>query len=173
MEEFKNERQMEQEINRWIGVVSAVKQALYLSVMVKKELGQKAKLTINWSIYISTLIYGHEIWVLTKRTRSRIQVAEMSFPCRVPGLSFRNRVRCSVISEGLLLLHVERGQLRWLDFGLRCLLDGSLIRCSGDVLEETQSKTQDKLGGLCFSAGLVTPLDSTGGSGEREACVSR
>uniref|UniRef100_A0A6Q2Z8Z4 NIDO domain-containing protein n=1 Tax=Esox lucius TaxID=8010 RepID=A0A6Q2Z8Z4_ESOLU len=29
------------------------------------------------SIYVPTLTYGHELWVMTKRTRSRIQVADI------------------------------------------------------------------------------------------------
>ncbi|KAK3530371.1 hypothetical protein QTP86_024408 [Hemibagrus guttatus] len=42
----------------------------------------------------------------------------MSFLCRVEGCSLRDRVRSSVTREELgvepLLLHIERGQLRWL-----------------------------------------------------------
>ncbi|PWA23342.1 hypothetical protein CCH79_00018603 [Gambusia affinis] len=34
--------------------------------MVKRELSQKAKLSIP--TYIPTLIYGHELWVITERT---------------------------------------------------------------------------------------------------------
>ncbi|XP_061662730.1 interleukin-15 receptor subunit alpha isoform X2 [Syngnathoides biaculeatus] len=43
----------------------------------------------------------HELWAMTERTRSRIQAAEMSFLRRVSGLSLRDRVRSSVIREGL------------------------------------------------------------------------
>ena len=50
---------------------------------VKKELSQRATLSICWSIYPSTLTYGHELWVVTKRMRLRIQAAEMSFLPRV------------------------------------------------------------------------------------------
>ena len=86
--------------------------------VVKKELSQKAKLSIYRSIYVPTLTYGHELWVVTKRTRSRIQAAEMGFLRRVSGLSLRDRVRSSVIQEGLgvepLLLRIERSQMRWL-----------------------------------------------------------
>ena len=57
-------------------------------------------------------------WVVTERTRSRIQAAEMGFLRRVSGLSLRDRVRSSVIREGLgvepLLLRIERSQMRWL-----------------------------------------------------------
>ena len=84
--------------------------------MVKRELSQKAKLSISWSISVPTLTYGHELWVVTERMRSRIQVVEMSFLRGVSGLSLRDRVRSSAIREGLgvepLLLRVERSQLR-------------------------------------------------------------
>lgn len=41
---FTSEGKMEHEIDRWIGAASAVMQALYKTVMVKKELSRKAKL---------------------------------------------------------------------------------------------------------------------------------
>ncbi|KAK5915715.1 hypothetical protein CesoFtcFv8_001281 [Champsocephalus esox] len=54
---------------------------------------------------------------MTERTRSRIQAAEMGFLRRVAGVSLRDKVRSSVIREGLgvepLLLRVKRSQLRW------------------------------------------------------------
>ncbi|KAK7939602.1 hypothetical protein WMY93_002928 [Mugilogobius chulae] len=93
-------------------------QSLYRTVVVKKELSRKANLSIYRSIYVPTLTYGHELWVMTERTRSRIQAVEMSFLRRVAGRSLRDRVRSSVTREELgvepLLLHVERSQLRWL-----------------------------------------------------------
>lgn len=61
-------------------MVSAVMRMLKQSVMVKREL-------------LLTLTCGHQIWVVTKEIRLRIQGAEMSFPCRVTGLSLRDRVR--------------------------------------------------------------------------------
>ncbi|KAM4551690.1 putative transposon-derived protein F52C9.6 isoform 1-T3 [Odontesthes bonariensis] len=115
---FTSEGRMEQEIDRRIGAASAVMRALHRPVVVKKELSQKAKLSIYRSIYVPILTYGHELWVVTERTRSRIQAAEMSFLRRVSGLSLRDGVRSSVIREGLgvepLLLCIERGQMRWL-----------------------------------------------------------
>ncbi len=44
-------------------------QALHPTVMVKKELSRKAKLSIYQSIYIPTLTYGHELWVMNERMR--------------------------------------------------------------------------------------------------------
>ncbi|KAK3534420.1 hypothetical protein QTP86_015228 [Hemibagrus guttatus] len=86
--------------------------------VVKKELSRKAKLSIYQSIYVPTLTYGHELWVMTERVRSRIQAAEMCFLRRVAGRSLTDRVRSSVTREELgvepLLFHIEKGQLRWL-----------------------------------------------------------
>ncbi|KAI3366505.1 hypothetical protein L3Q82_000635 [Scortum barcoo] len=125
MEEFKylgvlftSEGKMEREIDRRIGAASTVMQSVYRTVVVKKELSQKANLSIYRSIYTPTLTYGHELWVMTERTRSQIQAAEMSFLRRVAGCSLRDMVRSSVTQEELgvepLLLHIERSQLRWL-----------------------------------------------------------
>ncbi|KAK3517314.1 hypothetical protein QTP70_002959 [Hemibagrus guttatus] len=111
---FTSEGRMDHEIDRQIGAAAAVMR----SVVVKKELSQKAKPSIYQSIYVPTITYGHELWVMTERVRSRIQAAEMSFLRRVAGRSLRDRVRSSVTWEELgvepLLLHIERGQLRWL-----------------------------------------------------------
>ncbi|KAK0150839.1 hypothetical protein N1851_008038 [Merluccius polli] len=83
---FTSEGRMEREIDRRIGAASAVMQTLHRSVV---------------SIFVPALTYGHELWVVTKRTRSRVQAAEMSFLRRVAGLSLRDRVRSSVIREEL------------------------------------------------------------------------
>ncbi|TWW59701.1 hypothetical protein D4764_06G0012310 [Takifugu flavidus] len=99
-------------------VLPQVEEFKYLGILftseVKKELSRKAKLSIYRSIYVPVLTYGHQRWVMTERTRSRIQAAEMSFLRRVAGLSLRDRVRSSDIREGLgvepLLLHIERSQ---------------------------------------------------------------
>ncbi|KAK3510343.1 hypothetical protein QTP70_004929 [Hemibagrus guttatus] len=115
---FTSEGRMDREIDRRIGAAAAVMRSMYQSVVVKKELSRKAKLFIYQSIYVPTLTYGHELWVMTERVRSRIQAAEMSFLRRVAGRSLRDRVRSSATREELgvepLLLHIERGQLRWL-----------------------------------------------------------
>ena len=50
--------------------VSAVMLTLKRTVVVKRELSQKAKLSIYRSIYIPTLTYGHELWVVTERIKS-------------------------------------------------------------------------------------------------------
>ena len=75
------------------------------------------------TVYRPTLIYGHEKWILTENTRSRIQAAEMRFLRRVADLKLRDQVKSSSIRESLqiepLLIHIERSQLRWLGHVLR------------------------------------------------------
>ncbi|KAI3356005.1 hypothetical protein L3Q82_017278 [Scortum barcoo] len=156
---FTSEGKMEREIDRRIGAASAVMRSVYRTVVVKKELSRKAsKLSIYRSIYVPTLTYGHELWVMTERTRSRIQAAEMSFLRRVAGRSLRDRVRSSVIREELgvepLLLRIERSQLRWLGHLFR-MPPGRLPR---EVFQacptgrRPSGKTQDTLERLCLSS---------------------
>ena len=96
----------------------------------------------------------------------------MGFLRRVSGLSLRDRVRSSVIQEGLgvepLLLRIERSQMRWLGHLVRMppgRLPGEVFRSHW---EETPGKTQDTLERLCLSASLGTrrgPPGRAGGSG--------
>lgn len=62
---------------------------------MKKELRQKAKLSIYLSIYIHPLTCGHEMWVVTEKNKIQdtIQEDEMSFLHRGSGLSLRGKVR--------------------------------------------------------------------------------
>ena len=112
-----SEGMMGHEIDGRVGAAGVVLHALQSTVMTKRELSRKAKLSIYWSIFVPTLTYGHERWVMTKRTRSQVQAAEMGFLRRVAGVSLRDSLRSSAIWEGLgvelLLLCVERSQLRW------------------------------------------------------------
>ena len=96
---FMSKRRKKREINRQIGSASAVMRTLKQSVVVIRELSQRAKLSICRSIYVPTLTSGHKLWVVTKRTRSQISAVKISFLCRVAGLSPRDRVRSSDIKE--------------------------------------------------------------------------
>lgn len=87
--------------------LSVVMRALYqiaMALSLKKQLSQ-AKLSIYWFVYSLILTYGHVCWVLTERTRSKIQVAEVRF------LWLSDRVRNSDIWRKLgvepLLLGVK------------------------------------------------------------------
>ena len=64
--------------------------------------------------FFPTVTYGHEVWVMTERTRSHIRVAVAEMCFRVAGIFPRERVRSSIIRKGLrvdpLLLKLERSQ---------------------------------------------------------------
>jgi len=52
------------------------------------------------SIFVPTLTYGHKIWVVTERMRSRIQAVQMGFLRMAAGLGLRDRVRSLAIRKG-------------------------------------------------------------------------
>jgi len=59
--------------------------------------------------------YGHEIWVVTERTRLWIQSTEMGFLWRMTGLSLRDRSSSAIRRElGVKqqLFSIEKSQLR-------------------------------------------------------------
>ena len=55
---------MEREMSRRIGAAGAVLQSLYRIVVTKRELSQKAKLSVFRAIFVPTLTYGHDGWVM-------------------------------------------------------------------------------------------------------------
>ncbi|KAK3559562.1 hypothetical protein QTP86_013728, partial [Hemibagrus guttatus] len=179
---FTSEGRMDREIDRQIGA-AAVMRSMYRSVVMKKELSRKVKLSIYQSIYVPTLTYGHDLWVMTERVRSRIQAAKMSFLHRVAGRSLRDRVRSSVTREELgvelLLLHIERGQLRW----LRHLFRMPPGRLSGEVFRACPTRKRPRgrprtrwrdwpVSRLAWEHLGVPPEELEDVSGEREVWAS-
>ncbi|KAK3525899.1 hypothetical protein QTP70_010953 [Hemibagrus guttatus] len=170
---FTSEGRMDREIDRRIGAAAAVMRSMYRSVVVKK---------ICQSIYVPTLTYGHELWVMTERVRSRIQAAKMSFLHRVAGRSLRDRVRSSVTREELgvepLLLHIERGQLRWLGHLFRMppgRLPGEVFRaCPTGKRPRGRPRTcwRDYVSRLTWERLGVPPEELEEVSGERETSRS-
>ena len=74
---------------------------LHYSVVMKRELSKKAKLSIFKAVFVSILIYGHESWVMTERMRSQVQASEMRFLRRIEGVTLFNKVRSSEIRKSL------------------------------------------------------------------------
>ncbi|KAI3375645.1 hypothetical protein L3Q82_003952 [Scortum barcoo] len=159
---FTSEGKMEREIDRRIGAASAVMRSVYRTVVVKKELSRR-KLSIYRSICVPTLTYGHELWVMTERTRSRIQAAEMSFlhagwlgaPLEIGvklGHSGGARSRAAA-----RLRIIERSQLRWL---------GHLFRMPpGRLPREVISGVSHREGGLGEDPGHAGETMSLGWPG--------
>ena len=190
VEEFKylwvlfSEGKMEWEIDGQIGAASAVMRALHWSVVVNRELSLKAKLFIYQSIFVSTLSYGHERWVVTERMTSRVQLAEMSFLCRVVGLSLRDRLWRSAIRVELevqlllLLLLTERSQMRWLGHLIRMpsgCLPGEVFRApttSRRPLGRPRTRWRDYDSQLAWERLGTPPEELDEVAGEREIWAS-
>ena len=119
---FTSDGKQDVELDTRIGKASAILRELNRSVVLKRELREQAKLAVFKSVYVPTLIYGHECWLMTERVRSRVQAAEMRFLRKIVGVTRLDRVRNTAIREKLatepLLLHIEKSQLRW--FGHVC-----------------------------------------------------
>ena len=65
--------------------------ALHYSVVMKRELSKKAKLSIFKAVFVPILTYGHESWVMTTRMRSQVQATEIRFLRRIEGVTLFNR----------------------------------------------------------------------------------
>ena len=114
---FSSDGRQNNELDIRIGKASAVMRQLHRSVVLKRELSLRAKLSIFRSVFVPILTYGHECWIMTERVRSRIQAAEMGFLRRISGFTLLDKVKSTDIREFLdvepLLLRLERSQLRW------------------------------------------------------------
>ena len=100
-----------------IGKANAVMRALHYSVVMKRELSKKAKLSIFKAVFVPILTYSHESWVMTERMRSQVQASEMRFFRKIEGVRLFEKMRSSEIWKSLniepLLLRIKRSQLRW------------------------------------------------------------
>ena len=114
---FTSDGRQDEELDTRIGKASAVMRALHYSVVMKRELSKKAKLSVFKTVFVPILTYGHESWVMTERMRSQVEASEMRFLRRIEGVTLFNKVRSSEIRKSLniepLLLRIERSQLRW------------------------------------------------------------
>ena len=115
---FTSDGRPDEELDTRIGKASAVMQTLHYSVVMKRVLSKKAKLSTFKTVFIPILTYGHESWVMTERVRSQVQASKMRFLQRIEGVTLYNKVRSSEIRKSLniepLLGQIERSQLRWL-----------------------------------------------------------
>ena len=98
---FVGEGTIECEISQRIRAAGAVLRSLYHTVVTKRELSRKAKLSIYRSIFVPTLTYGHEGLVMTEMMRLGVQAAKMGFLRRVDNISLRDRLKRSTICEEL------------------------------------------------------------------------
>ena len=116
---FTRDGRQDEELDTRIGKARAAMRALHYSVIMKRELSKKAKLSIFRTVFVPILTYVHESWVMTQRVRSQGQASEMRFLRKIEGVTLFNKVRSSEIRKSLniepLLLRIERFHLKWFD----------------------------------------------------------
>ena len=66
---FTSDGRQDEELDTRIGKASAVMRALHYSVVMKRELSKKAKLSIFKAVFDPILTYGHESWAMTESMR--------------------------------------------------------------------------------------------------------
>lgn len=67
-------------INSWVwSSTSKFEVMVFSQIKWWKEQVVTSSWIIYWLIYILVLMYGHKLWVVIKRTRSRIQAVEICF----------------------------------------------------------------------------------------------
>ncbi|MED6243916.1 hypothetical protein ATANTOWER_029952 [Ataeniobius toweri] len=106
---------------------------------------------------------------MTERMRSRIQVVEISFLCRVVRHSLRDSVRSSGSGDQSRAA-IPPCQEKSAEVAQTSVSDAPWTPPLGcfpgtSHQEEALGKAQDTLEGLCFSAGLETPWASPRGTG--------
>ena len=80
---FTSDGRRNSELDIRIGKASAVMRQLHRSVVPKRQLSTKAKLSIFRSVYVLILTYGHECWIMNEKVRSQVQAAKMGFLRRI------------------------------------------------------------------------------------------
>ena len=48
---------------------SVIMRVLHCSVVMKRELAKKAKLSVSKTVFVPILTYGHESWAMAERVR--------------------------------------------------------------------------------------------------------
>ena len=84
-----------------IGKASAVMRALHYSVVMKRELSKKAKLSDFKAVFVPILTYGHESWVMIERVQSQVQASAMRFLQIIEEVTLFDKVRSSEIRKSL------------------------------------------------------------------------
>ena len=70
---FTSDGKSDNEIDSQIGKSSSILRELYLPIVAKKDLSNAAKFVVFRLVYVPSLSYVHELWVMTERMRSRVQ----------------------------------------------------------------------------------------------------
>ena len=99
--------QYEGEINSRISAAARLYMSMRNGFINKKEISRKTKMNIYKSIYLPTLLYGSESWILTEKQKSKLQAAEMKYLRRVTGNTRLDRIRNVEIRKQLDIKSVQ------------------------------------------------------------------
>lgn len=105
------------ELNDRISAAVKIYHALNRSLIGKREISRRTKLSVYKTIFCPILTYGCESWVLNNTMKSRLQAVEMKYLRRVKGITRRDRIRNEAVRNELkiepILERVEKQQLSW------------------------------------------------------------
>lgn len=108
---------IEEEINNRIATTAKLFYGINRGFINKKEISNKTKLTVYKTVYLPTLLYGSETWVLTEKQHKKIQVQEMKYLRKVAGVTIMDKIRNEEIRERLKIesvrKYMEKAKLRW------------------------------------------------------------
>ena len=79
-------------LDRGLGSASAVVWTCF-GLLLRIKVEPKGNTFAHQSVYVPTLTYGHELWVMTERAGFLIQEVEIGFLQRVASLYLRERVK--------------------------------------------------------------------------------
>ena len=96
---FTSDGRQDEELDTRIGKASTVMRALHYSVVIKRELSKKAKLSVFKAVFVRIITYGQECGVMTERVRSQVQASEMRYLRKIEGVTLK--VRSSEIQKSL------------------------------------------------------------------------
>ena len=118
-----NNGKIEQEINNRISKANNIYYQLNNTILGKKEINTKTKLQVYNSIYVPTLTYGSESWIINKRIESRITASEMKCLRKIQGVTKRDKLRNQNIRNQLqtkpVVENIIEKSLKWIGHVIR------------------------------------------------------
>ena len=96
-----NDGSMEKEIEARIGNATQVIGGMNDAVLRREELSRSTKIKVVNATMMPVLMYGCEMWSLTKKQLSKVQATQMNVLRRIEGVNRLDRVRNADIRERL------------------------------------------------------------------------
>lgn len=91
---------MKKEINR-IATTTKWFYAINSGLFIKKEICNTTKLTIYKTVYLPTLLYGYNTWVLKEELHKKIQVQKIKYLRKVAKVTIIDKIKNEGIRKRL------------------------------------------------------------------------